>query len=458
MDWRVDQVARAFLLIALFLSACKKSPELELRQRLAAQVTGTVNLPPGLVEISSELQLAPGAHDLDIVGSGTLLKAGEDFKGRAILVAEGARNIRLRDFTIDGNRVTLEKPLAPPPLETPLRGYYPDNGVLLVHVTGAEISNLTLANIANLAILASRSSKVRMHHLKVEDCGSLDSKNHANGTGGVVFEDGSAEFEVRSSTFRRLRGNAVWTRSGTGGLPQRDGVFAANHFEAIGRDAILVWQASRIRVEENAGSRIGFPNDAVDPLLQPAAIATFGDVDHSAFIGNKFEEVNGKCFDLDGFHDGSVSNNECFNRRVPQEYPFGHFGIAMNNTEAESQPANIEINGNTIDGMKYGGLFLIGTGHHVIGNRFEHLNKAECPEGGGKFECVYIKNEPKMLEAGIYLGRSGARPASTRGNTIRANKISGHGMKSRCIVAAPGVSLGANTLGANECSDFTRAR
>jgi hypothetical protein len=445
-------------LAALCLCACKKSPEQELRKRLAAQTSGTINLPPGLVEVSAELQLAPGAHDLEIVGSGTLLKADDEFKGRAVVVAEGARNIRLRDFTIDGNRIVLEKPVSPPAAENPLRDHYLNNGVLLVHVDGAEISNLTMANIANLAILASRSSKVRIHHLRVEDCGSLDAKGHSNGTGGVALEDGTTGFEVRSSTFRRLRGNGLWTRSGSDAPRQDNGLFIANRFDAIGRDAILVWNANSVRVEENTGARIGFPNEAVDPLAQPAAIAVFGNVDRSTLAGNKFEEVNGKCIDLDGFHDGVVMRNECVNRRLPQEYPFGHFGIVMNNTDPKGQPANVEITGNKIDGMKYGGLFLIGSGHRVIGNRFEHLNTAECPEGGGKFGCVYLKDEPKMLESGIYLGRGGAHPAPARGNTIRNNKVSGHNMKSRCIVAAPGVSLGANNLTANECSDFSLAR
>ena len=34
-----------------------------------------------------------------------------------------------------------------------------------------------------------------------------------------------------------------------------------------------------------------------------------------------------------------------------------------------------------------------------------------------------------MLESGIYLGRAAEHPADTRGNTIRDNLITGHGMK-----------------------------
>ncbi len=452
MDRRVVKVA---LFALLLLAGCRRSPEAELRQRFAGQLTGTINLPPGTIELDSELRVPPDAHDLDIVGSGTILKATDEFKGRALLVIEGARNIRLRDFSIDGNRIVLERPLDPAPPDNALREYYANNGVLLDRVMGAEVSNLTLANIANLAVVVSRSFKLRMHDLRVEDNGSLDSRKHNNGTGGIVLEQGTADFVVRSSVFRRIRGNGLWTYSPSAGPRIENGVFESNRFDAIGRNAILVWNAAQVKVEENTGSRIGYPAEAVDPIAQPAALATLGDVAHSTYSNNKFEEIDGKCIDLDGFHDGAITGNTCVNRRPPGEYPFGHFGIVMNNTQA--QPEKIEISRNVIDGMKYGGLFLIGAGHRVTGNQFIHLNAAECRESGEKGGCVYIKEEPKMLESGIYLGGGGARRADTRGNTIRDNTISGFKMKSRCIAAAPGVSLRANAIAANQCADFSTA-
>jgi hypothetical protein len=447
------RTALAFFL--LLTSGCYKSPEANLRKRLATQLTGTINLPPGVVEVSSEFQLAPGAHDLDIVGSGTLLKATDEFKGRAVLVAEGSRNIRLRDFSLDGNRIVLTRAVDAPAPENALRDSFLNNGILLDRVEGAEVSNLTLANIANLPILISRSSKIRMHHLRVEDSGSLDSRTHSNGSGGVVLENGASDFEIRASIFRRIRGNAVWAYSPRGAPAVVNGAIIANRFDAIGRDAILIWNAAAMRVEENTGSRIGYPAENVDPLAQPAAIATLGDVDHSTYTRNQFEEVDGQCIGLDGFHDGSVTKNQCADRRPPAEYPFGHFGIVMNNTQA--QAANIEITENVIDGMKYGGVFVIGTGHRIAKNRFEHLNKAECDEGDKKPGCSYLKDEPKMLSSGIYLGRGGSRPALARTNTIRDNIISGYKMKSRCISAAPGVSIQANTLNGNQCSDYSLA-
>jgi hypothetical protein len=445
---------RAFALVPalLFLSACKQSPEARLRRQLALQTTGTINLPPGVIDIPAELELAPGAHDLDIVGSGTILKASDQFQGRAILVASGSRNIRLRDFTMDGNRPVLEKPLDGVPADSTLREYSRNNAVLLDGVDGAEVSNLTLANIAGFAILVSRSARIRMHHLHVEDCGSLDSQGHNTATGGVALEEGTRDFEVRSSIFRRIRGTALWTRSLRASPRAENGVFASNSFDSIGRAAIVIGNAAHMLVEENSGRRIGYPVEAVDPLEQPAALASTGDVDRSTFVKNQFEDVDGKCLDLDGFHDGAVIRNTCVNRRPPAEYPYGHFGIAMNNTV--TQPANIEIAGNTMDGTRYGALFLIGGGHRVIGNFFTHLNKAECPNAG----CVSLRDEPEMLDTAIYLGRGAARHIETRGNIIRDNTISGYKMQRHCFAAAPGVWLRANTLSANQCSDYSTAR
>jgi len=398
--------------------------------------------------------VTPGAHDLDIVGSGTILKATDQFNGRAILVIDAARNVRLRDFTLDGNRIGLEKQMDAPPVDASLRDYFPNSGVLLDRVQGAEVSNLTLANFPNLAIVASRAFKVRMHHLHVEDNGSLDQRRHNNGSGGIAFEDGTVEFEVRSSTFRRLRGNALWTRSVPGAPRQENGIFAANRFDAIGHTAVLIGNASKMRVEENTGASIGYPAEAVDPQTPPSALAATGNVDHSTYAKNQFEEVNGRCINLDGFHDGIVIRNQCADRRLPSEYPFGDIGIVMSNTDPAVDPANVELTGNVIDGSKYGGLLLIGHGHRVMGNQFEHLNKALCD---GK-NCPEPKEDPKLLESGIYFGRGGARPSPARANTVRDNTISGYKMKTRCIGAAPGVSLQANTLAANACSDFDLSR
>jgi hypothetical protein len=444
-------------LIDLNCTGCGGTTESRLRKRLATQTTGLIQLPAGVIEISAELRLAPGAHDLEIAGAGTLFKAAMDFKGRAIFVAENARAIRFHDFSIDGNRAMFDRPMEMAPPENAFRIFYSNNGILLDRVDRVEITDVQFAAIPSFAVIASRCSGIRIKRVLVEDSGTRNAKGRNNTTGGIVIEEGSLDFEVRESRFRRIRGNGLWTHSLYTSLRLSDGVFAANRFESIGRDAIEVGAASRVRVEDNTGTHIGYPPEAVDVenLGTPVAIDTAGNVDHSIYARNKFDEIDGKCIDLDGFHDGSIIENTCINRSAPVLYPYGHFGIVMNNTDPNMHSQNIEIRGNVIDGTKFGGLFLMGSGHRVTGNSFLHLNKAECNENAKQFVCIYKADEPKMLESGIYLSKGVVRMEAVRGNVIRGNTISGHKMKSRCIATGPGVSLSENSVGQNTCEDFT---
>ena len=409
-----------------------------------------------MIEVSSELRLAPGAHDLEIAGVGTLFKTSPEFKGRAIFVAENARAIRFRDFSIDGNRPAFDQPTEMAPPENAFRIFYAHNGILLDRVDGVDISEVQFAAIPGFAVIASRSSKITISRVLVEDSGTLNAKGRNNTTGGIVIEEGSSDFEVKECRFSRIRGNGLWTHSLYTSPRLHDGLFAANRFESIGRDAIEIGAASKVRVEENTGEHIGYPPEAVDVenLGTPVAIDTAGNVDHSTYARNKFEDIDGKCIDLDGFHDGSIVENKCTNRGSPDSYPFGHFGIVMNNTDPNMESKNIEIRGNIIDGTKFGGLFLMGSGHRVTGNSFLHLNKAECNENAKQFGCIYKADEPKMLESGIYLSRGVVRTEDVRDNVIRDNTISGHMMSTRCITAGPGVSLKQNSVGSNFCEDF----
>lgn len=402
--------------------------------------------------------LPPGAHDLEIDGSGTLLKALDNFHGRAILVADGAKRIRMRNFMIDGNRRAQPLEMAPP--ENYFRVWYPNNGLLFDRVEGLEISRVKFANVVNFPILVSRSSGIRISKVEVDDSGSRNAQGRNNLSGGILIEEGSSDFEVRDSTFKRIVGNALWTHSLRISPRLQDGVFAGNHFETIGRDAIQVGHATRVRVEGNIGAAIGYPVELVDVEHGgiPVGIDTAGNVDDSVYAGNRFEEVNGSCIDLDGFHDGSVRDNTCVDLKNQQDYPFGHFGLVMNNTDPDSHSQNIEIAGNTIDGMKYGGLYLMGSGHRVTGNRFLHLNTAGCNESSAKVYCIYKQDEPQMLESGIYLSRGLGRMEETRGNVIRDNLISGHKMKTRCIAFGPGVTPSANSIQGNTCADDDRTK
>ena len=165
----------------------------------------------------------------------------------------------------------------------------------------------------------SRSSGIRISDVAVEDSGSRSAQGRNNLSGGILIEEGSSDFEVRHSTFRRIAGNALWTHSLRISPRLQDGVFAGNRFDTIGRDAIQVGHATRVRVEDNTGTAIGYPVELVDVEHggTPVGIDTAGNVDASVYARNRFEEVNGSCIDLDGFHDGSVRGQHLRQSQTP---------------------------------------------------------------------------------------------------------------------------------------------
>jgi hypothetical protein len=447
-------------LIILFATLCLTnacgSSERRLHRTFAEQKTGVLQLPSGDVVLHEELVTSPGAQDLEIVGSDTTLRAAPDFKGRALLVVDRAENVQIHHIAFDGNRDNIAaQPLEMAPPENAFRVWYPNNGILADQVQGLSIVNVWLKNVRGFPILVSRSSKIRMLKLTVEDSGGKDPRGRNNLSGGVLIEEGSKSFEVHESIFHRILGNGLWTHSLRTSGRLDTGVFAKNEFDTIGRDAIQVGHATKVRVEDNTGRNIGFPAEIVDIEHggTPVAIDTAGNVDQTLYLRNTFEDINGKCIDLDGFHDGAVRENRCTNRKRPEIYPHGHFGIVMNNTDPDAESKNIEIAGNTLDGTKFGALFVMGSGHTITGNHFVHLNFSGCNESQGKVDCIYKKDEPKMLESGIYLGRGVARKEETKNNTIRENEITGHKMESRCVVRGPGVAPGANTVNSNDCQD-----
>lgn len=416
--------------------------------------TGAVHLAPGVLDISSEVRLPAGAHDLTIVGDHTTLHASANFQGRALLSCQGCRRISFRNFAIDGNRQALEKPMPLAPSGKIFASFYQNNGILIEDGENIAMDHLDFINITNFAILVNRSRDILLDHLSIKDSGSRNAKGRNNTSGGILLEEGTGAFTVADSMFSNIRGNAVWTHSYQGSPRNRGGKIANNKFFEIGRDAIQVGHATEVLVEGNTGNRIGYPVEEVDVEGGgiPVAIDTAGNVDQTQYIFNHFEEVNGQCIDLDGFHDGTVKGNTCLNRGKAEEYPFGHFGIVFNNTNIDMQSQNILVEENELEGMKFGGIFLIGTGHRILRNKMRRLNTAHCNENQKQFGCSAL-GEPNVLETGIYLGSHAERPAPARSNRIEGNVIGGWKMKTRCIQAAPGVKLADNTIRGNVCSD-----
>jgi len=416
--------------------------------------TGVVHLPAGVTEVSSELKLPEGAHDLTIVGDNTTLHASSSFHGRAMLSCRNCRRISFRNFVIDGNRPALERPMPLPPTDKSFASVFPNNGILIEDSDGVALDHVDFANITNFAVLIAHSKNVLIDHISLKDSGSLNAKGRNNTSGGILLEEGTEQFTVTDSVFRNIRGNAIWTHSRYMSPRNGRGKIANNQFFDIGRDAIQVGHATQVGVAGNRGSRIGLAVELVDVENggTPVGIDTAGNVDQSVYERNSFDEIDGKCIDLDGFHDGSVRGNTCTNRRPPEDYPFGHFGIVFNNASIEMRSQNIVVEDNELDDMKFGGIFLIGAGHRILRNRLLHINTAHCNENRQRFGCSVL-GEVEVLETGIYLGSHAEHPDPARGNVIEGNTISGWKMKLRCIQAAPGVKLSDNTIRKNTCTD-----
>ncbi len=417
--------------------------------------SGTVQLPAGRIEVSRELLLPQGAHDLTIVGNGTTLHLTNAFKGRAAIVCRDCRNLNIRNLMIDGNRIALEQPTGLPPGDMTFSKFFALNGILIEDSGPIWMEHVDFINIPNFAVLISRSNNVSLIHISVADSGSRNAKGRNNTSGGILLEEGTSNFLVADSVFRNIRGNAVWTHAYFHSPRNVRGKIAHNQFSDIGRDAIQVGHASEVTVAGNTGQRIGLrlPEVDLENMGTPVGIDTAGNVDKSVYEYNRFEEVNGKCIDLDGFHDGVVRGNTCINRGKPEDYAYGNFGISLNNTSNEMQSRNIVIEDNTLEGMKFGGIFVIGEGHKIVRNKMSRLNTAHCNEMNLKFGCLPIAGEPGFLESGIYLARRAEKPDPARNLTIENNSISGWKMAKDCILAAPGVSLADNHIRGNRCSN-----
>jgi hypothetical protein len=448
---KISLLIQPLLLFAIFLSGCG-GPLARMSREIPRG--GVVALPDGPLEINGPLTLPVRGKKVELVGGkNTVLRPGPKFQGRALIVCRECRDVTLRGFDIEGSPDERDRPAEAPPSDIPLAQHFSHNGVLLEGAQNVVVTNVKFREIPGMAILVSRSKNVKIDGISVSDCGSKNARGRNNTSGGVLFEEGTQEFEVSNSTFKRVSGNAVWTHSLYRSERNARGLIEGNHFELIARDAIQVGHATQVRVINNTGKMIGYPVQLID--LEgggiPVGVDTAGKVDDSIYKGNKFEEVNGKCFDLDGFHDGEVSGNQCLNRNKVEEYPNGHFGLVMNNTFPEMRSQLITIRDNVFDGMKMGGIFIIGQGHKLINNKLLNLNRQKCGPSSERSLCVPYILEPEMLMAGIYLGQKAERTDPTTDAEISGNEITGFGMAGKCVVLAPNVTVKENRIMGNQC-------
>lgn len=441
-------------LILLSICSCSRKPSEEV-QALLDKGTGVVNLPAGTIELNTELRVPPSAHDLEIVGQPTtVIRASREFQGRALLTISDAKGIRIRGVQFDGNRTELDRRIDRPPAGTAYAQHFTSNGILLTNTSNVHISDSSFREMLAFAILGNAVKKIKIEKVRIEDSGSRNANNKNNTTGGILLEEGTDDFEVVDCEIRKITGNGIWTHSYPGSPRNYRGLIARNTIESLARHAIQVGHANKVRVENNRGRYIGYPASEVEQkgTDSPAGVATSGKVDESVLTKNRFEDVNGRCFDLDGFHDGEVSENVCINRGKPEDYEHGNFALMLNNTYPEMESQLVTIRDNTFDGTKLSGMFIIGKSHKITGNKMLNINKARCNEGGERFRCPQVNGEPNFFQSGIFLAARADRASPAEDVLIENNEIRGHKMATRCILTSPIVLAAKQQIGKNTCA------
>ncbi len=452
----MPSATRALALATLLAASLAGADVTRQFEAALAAPTGSIRVPAGAVTLHHEIVVPAATHDLDLDAHGVTLQFAPDFQGRAAIVLAGGRNIHLTGVSMDGNRsgiVHAAQDLAPS--DVPFARFTKGNGILAEKVSGLRLDTMTFQNMSGFAILVSASDQVRIKDITVSDSGSLNARKRNNATGGILLEEGTTHFEVSRCSLTKILGNGIWTHSLLASPRNADGLISTNKIVTVARDAIQVGHATRVTVEKNTGAEIGFPVEAVDREAEaiPVAIDTAGNTDATSYRDNIFQEVNGKCIDLDGFHDGEVRNNSCINHEDRDAYPNSNYGIVMNNSNPGMQSRNILVWGNHLEGFLYGGLLVIGSGHRVSHNHFLRLNMAHCNQEYVRFGCLYAAGEPNLLRSGIYLRDKAHRPADTRNNIIEDNEITGFGIGTECVVLGPGVEAAQNRIAHNDCQD-----
>src|SRR5437763_14594381 len=107
---------------------------------LAPRPGHLVQLPSGVVDVRAEMAVDEGT---ELVGapSGTVLRVAPGFTGRAVIVVRG-NGVRLRDFTVDGNREAIEVRAGLPPYDRPFARFTSGNGVLADGVEGLDVERV----------------------------------------------------------------------------------------------------------------------------------------------------------------------------------------------------------------------------------------------------------------------------------------------------------------------------
>jgi parallel beta-helix repeat protein len=316
---------RLFLTISLACASAfaAGNPEENLRALLQAK-TGAIHLPVGTIEITREIVLPTGAHDLEILGAGTVLKASAAFRGRALLVIPGGTNIKISGLSIDGARDTTGRMTLVPPEGRLISRVVANNGALIEGVTGLDLADIKAVHVAGFALVIGSSRNIRLHDIEVSESGGFDPQLRNNGAGGIALEDGVANFELTRCRFGGIRGNGVTIRSAGHGR------IAENEFAVMARDAIEVHQANALVIENNRARQIGAPTEEVAGRAECMRLENLSD---SVVNGNTCEETLLGAIVLSGSRN-TITGNRLLHLNLAQKIEPGIYlaGPASGNT------------------------------------------------------------------------------------------------------------------------------
>ncbi len=276
------------------------TPESLLRAALRAE-TGSVTLPKGTIELSREILLAPKAHDLDIRGDGTTIKAAATFRGRALLVVQsGSRNVNIHDLALDGNRDAVGRFTSLPPTGTLLSRVVANNGILVESSDSVHITRLKAAHVAGFTVLVSGGKGMSASEVEITESGGLSLQRRNNGSGGIALEDGTTDFDIRNNRFGGIRGVGVTLR----GVDR--GVVSDNDFVVIARAAIQSDSSAHLTVENNVIHRVGVPVAEADG---PPVCIRFEHTNDSTVRGNNCAETLTGAMALGGSNNKVTGNH-----------------------------------------------------------------------------------------------------------------------------------------------------
>src|SRR5258708_5772058 len=168
------------------------------------------------------------------------------FTGRAALVVVGPCKVVVKGWKVDGARAGNAQPQPLPPSDRRFADHYAANGLLIIGALELTVADSELREIARFAILASNVLPVRIRNCRFQDSGSTNAKGRNNTTGGVLLEDGTADFVVENNTFDSILGNALWTHSRYRSTRNGPGLVQRNRFQEIDREAIQTGHATSI--------------------------------------------------------------------------------------------------------------------------------------------------------------------------------------------------------------------